>query len=167
MAIKTILVVDVSGSTRLYHEAGNEVAHQIVEACVLDAAARVAVLGRIVKFLGDGFFALLPDLDSALRSCKLANEVLSSREDGLGLRMGLYSGDVIETESDAFGDAVNMAFRISDFATSAQITAVAETVHLLPVEMWEATQLLGAVALRGKPDAYELYDLSPVLRFLR
>lgn len=164
--VKTVLVVDVSGSTRLYHEIGNESAHMQVQEAVSESARIVGTAGRIVKYLGDGFFALVPDLLETLRLCRQANQAVTGLNSGLGLRMGVHVGEVMETDTDAFGDAINVAFRVSDRALAGQVTAVSDVVMLLSAPMADHARLLGAVALQGKPGAHKLYDLSKALSLL-
>jgi len=162
-----ILVIDVSGSTRFFHDMGDISAHRIVQDIVLESAKKIEECGgRVVKHLGDGFFALLPNVLAALSACRLAQETTANCEHGLGLRIGIHAGDVLEERADAFGDAVNVAFRVAERSSAGQITAISDLTNSLPHEMQAAVRLLGAVILHGKPGTHKLYDLAPALDLL-
>lgn len=166
MTNKAILVVDVSGSTRLFHEVGDFAAHKTVHDILSEVAQRVVEHeGRVVKFLGDGLFALFPDPISAMLACRSIHNTLMPNA-GLGLRMGLHFGDVLETDKDAFGDSVNVAFRVCEKSSSGEITAISDFVDTLSEDMREFVRLLGAVTLHGKPGAHNLYDLVSTLKLL-
>ena len=78
--------------------------------------------GREVKTIGDSF---LVEFDSALDAVSCAVEVqsslhdynISSRDDWkVSLRIGIHLGDVVHSEGDVFGDAVNIASRLQPLA---------------------------------------------------
>lgn len=157
---KAIAVIDVSGSTRLYHDEGNSVAHQVVRDFLNRAGQTVTNnSGRIVKFLGDGFFALFSDPQTALKSCAKVHEHADGQSHGLTFRIGLHFGEIIETEDDAFGDAINVAFRVADYACSGQITVIDQSLSLFANNEGENVRLIGAVSLSGQPGTYKLYDI--------
>ncbi|MCI4350734.1 MAG: tetratricopeptide repeat protein [Thermoplasmata archaeon] len=73
--------------------------------------------GREVKTIGDSF---LVEFESALEATTCAIEIqrslrsdpATSEPDRLQLRIGVHLGDVIESDGDVLGDAVNIASRI-------------------------------------------------------
>ncbi len=82
--------------------------------------------GREVKSLGDGF---LVEFDSALDATECAIEIqrrLFHRNQGAGIRpaemrIGVHLGDVVRTNGDILGDAVNIAARIEPLAEASGI----------------------------------------------
>lgn len=161
LPIKAILVVDVCGSTRLFHECGDQGARSEIGALLAEVGAAIAPEGTVVKYLGDGLFALLPNADLALLVCRRIRRLAQGSM--LGLSMGLHFGPVIEEDGDAFGDAVNVAFRVAQFAARNQLTAIDDLIPHLPQHSIMLVSLMGAVLLQGKPDPNKLYDLMPLL----
>jgi predicted ATPase len=108
--------------------------------------------GREVKALGDG---LLTEFESALDAVRCSIDIQRTfynrnRKPGVApmeLRIGIHVGDVIHRDGDVFGDAVNIASRITPVADPGGICvsgAVFEQVHNkveIPFQPLEATPL--------------------------
>ncbi|MHB2037084.1 MAG: adenylate/guanylate cyclase domain-containing protein [Nitrososphaerales archaeon] len=78
--------------------------------------------GKVIKTMGDGF---LVEFSSALEAVRCAYDIqratrefnYSSPQEGkIHLRVGIHLGDIIESQGDISGDAVNVASRIESFA---------------------------------------------------
>ncbi len=78
--------------------------------------------GREVKSTGDGFFIEFKSALSAARCAVEMQRMLRERnaaappERAILIRIGIHVGDVVERESDLFGDGVNIAARIEPLA---------------------------------------------------
>ena len=127
---KAVVFADLTGSTKLFELQGNTVATQVVTRCtqMLDRHFTSSG-GRVVKYLGDGLLVLFDHSEMAVDAASHTRDVLyefnleqlehSSTQ--LGLKVGIEFGPVIEQQGDCYGDAVNVAARLSDRAEANEI----------------------------------------------
>lgn len=161
----TILFADVKGSTDLRTPRGDRVAQEIRDAH--EVLVRRQVEGRAgseVKPLGGGFMVAFASTRRAL-ACAVA--IQQAFEDhnrlhpsqGLQVRVGLNSGEVLEQAGDLYGAAVNAAARIAAKAKGGEILA-AEVVRQLAGAGWEvAFRDRGRFRLEGFPQRWRLYEV--------
>jgi len=122
----------------------------------------VAHRGREVKSTGDGF---LVEFDSALMATQCAIDIQRriyerNAEGGLPpirIRIGIHLGDVVQSDADILGDAVNIAARIEPVAEPGGIclsSAVREQVwNKIPDKL----EKLPPTALKGLQASMDLY----------
>jgi class 3 adenylate cyclase len=160
----TVLFADVTGSTRLYEEAGDSRALDAIDAC-LDTLRRAAEAsgGRVVKTTGDEVMALFaaPDMaaDAAVRMHLAVDALPPLDGHKLGVRIGFHAGPVIQRDNDVFGDTVNLASRLVEQATRGQALTSAATVELLTPALRGSTRRLYDITVRGKADEIALCEL--------
>ena len=159
----TILFADVSGSTRLFESRGDVEARRLI-ASVLDALSVICRQygGHVVKTIGDEVMCTLPGpLDGLLAACdmqrKLSRDVNFIR-DNLAVRIGLHHGNALEENDDVFGDAVNVAARMTSLAKREQIVTTASTVAAASGRLPE-TRSLGRARVSGKLLPIEIVDV--------
>jgi adenylate cyclase len=130
--LAAILAADVVGYSRLMgdDEAGTHVRLKALRAELVDPAlARHG--GRIFKATGDGFLAEFASAVDAVAFALAVRRSLAAHEPAIRpieLRMGINLGDVIVDGDDMFGDGVNLAARLENFAQPGQI-CVSQDVH--------------------------------------
>ena len=159
----TILFADVSGSTRLFESRGDVEARRLI-ASVLDALSVICRQygGHVVKTIGDEVMCTLPGpLDGLLAACdmqrKMSRDVNFIR-DNLAVRIGLHHGNALEENDDVFGDAVNVAARMTSLAKREQIVTTASTVAAASGRLPE-TRSLGRARVSGKLLPIEIVDV--------
>lgn len=159
----TIVFADISGSTRLFEQRGDEVARETIQG-LLHVCAEVVTVhgGEVVKTIGDEIMATFPCADRGVAAAmdmqrRVSGEELCTRE-RLALRIGLHHGDVLQEESDVFGAAVNTAARMTSLAKREQIITTAESVSGLAAGTVR-TRSLGKARMPGKRQLLDIVDI--------
>jgi adenylate cyclase len=119
--------------------------------------------GREVKTIGDAF---LVEFDSALEAVRCAYDMQQSLHElnnnkptdrKVQLRVGVHLGDVIHSQGDVYGDAVNVASRIEPLASPGGI-CISEQVHAQVRNKLEfPTVSLGRRELKNVGEAVEVF----------
>jgi adenylate cyclase len=152
----TVVFADLTGSTRVFEAMGNARATETVTRLIQwIGGVCEAHGGRVVKSLGDGVFAIFPN---GINATKAVLELQRNHQKRLQtwpaplrmeLQIGVASGEVVEVDGDCYGDAVNLASRLSDLAGPGQIWATESVIDQL--QGGEARhRSLGPINIRGK-----------------
>jgi adenylate cyclase len=167
-ATTTVVFADLTGSTGVFEAFGNAKATRAITRLtqwIGEVSAQAG--GRVVKTLGDGVLAVFPSGEPALRAVVEMQRVHHERirEWPANLRMrlqvGVACGEVVEVDGDCYGDAVNVASRLSDLSGADQIWATDSVVDqmALPPE-GVRFRSLGAIAIRGKAESRVVYRVE-------
>lgn len=163
----TVVFTDLFGSTSVYEALGNvQATHAVTQVTNWIAEVIATHGGRVVKMLGDGVLALFRDRRSAIAAVveiqrqhqgRMANAAPNYR---LPIRIGLATGDVEIVAGDCYGDAVNVAARLSDLSGANQIW----TNHTALEGMNEAEgvrfRVLGPIGIRGRAEPCTVYQVD-------
>lgn len=162
---RTILFVDVCGSTKLYETIGNSRAQAVI-AKTLDVLSLAAVrnAGTVVKKIGDEVMCTFPVAHDAVNAAIDMQRSLRAEEDpavnAIKVRTGFHCGPVISDEqADVFGDAVNVAARVAAYAKPGQILITKQTVLKLPKEVSDSVRYIGSTQVKGKRGLLELFEV--------
>jgi class 3 adenylate cyclase len=163
----TVLFADLSGSTTVFEALGNERATELVTK-ITQWIGKVceACGGRVVKMLGDGVLAVFPKPAQGMRAAVEMQRRHHKRLEQwppharMDMQVGLATGEIVEVDGDCFGDAVNIASRLSDLSGPEQIWATASTVKDLEPFDGVRFRSLGNVPIRGKADTPEIYRVE-------
>lgn len=159
-----IMFSDVVGSTRLYDTLGDTTAEKYIGECVAMMSKEVSAhSGHVVKTIGDeimAYFEKADDAYEAARQIQLAAENIKiSNGKSIKMRIGMHLGSVIEKDKDIFGDAVNIAARISGISKAGQIM-ISEDLYLqLDKYNQFACRLFDRAYVKGKEQALNIYQL--------
>jgi adenylate cyclase len=159
-----VLFADISDSTRLYELAGDAAASDAIAGCIVLLRKNASAHGgRVIKSIGDAILALFASADAAAQAAvDMQNDVaLIDPVAGikLGLRIGFKYGPVLERDGDAFGDAVNVAARLTAQAQPQQIITSVDTLAHMSPSMRDSCRQLYAIQVKGKSAAVELAEL--------
>jgi hypothetical protein len=152
----TVVFADLTGSTRVFEAMGNARATDTVTRLIQwIGGVCEAHSGRVVKSLGDGVFAIFANGATATRAVLELQRNHQKRLQTwpaplrMELQIGVASGEVVEVDGDCYGDAVNLASRLSDLAGPGQIWATESVIdELVGGEVRHRS--LGPINIRGK-----------------
>jgi adenylate cyclase len=152
----TVVFADLTGSTRVFEAMGNARATDTVTRLIQwIGGVCESHGGRVVKSLGDGVFAIFANGATATRAVLELQRNHQKRLQTwpaplrMELQIGVASGEVVEVDGDCYGDAVNLASRLSDLAGPSQIWATESVIdELVGGEVRHRS--LGPINIRGK-----------------
>jgi adenylate cyclase len=163
----TVVFTDLFGSTSVFEALGNVRATQAVTHITSWIAKIVeAHGGRVVKMLGDGVLSLFPDNSSAINAVvemqrkhqKRMTQMPSTNR--MPIRIGVSSGDVEIVDGDCYGDAVNVAARLSDLSGPDQIWANSAALNGANEDDCVRFRILGPIHIRGRAEACTVYQVE-------
>lgn len=157
----TVFFVDVAGSVQLYDAIGDSLAHEKIVKCLKSISLLItAAGGRIVEIIGDEVMATFDHADQAFEAARQVQKQLGADiESQVGVRIGFHSGLTALTEGHPFGDTVNVAARMVNFAKSGQIIIDHQTVERLSKDKREGLRVVGRNYIKGKPEPYIIHEV--------
>jgi class 3 adenylate cyclase len=160
----SIMFSDIAGSTNLYDTLGDTSAEKCIAECLAMMSEKViAHSGYVVKSIGDEIMAYFENADNAVeaaRQIQLTSENIKIDDRrSVQLRIGMHMGPVIEKDNDIFGDAVNIAARMSGVAKAGQVM-ISEDLYLqLTQGSKYSCRLFDRTHVKGKQQALDVYQL--------
>lgn len=163
----TVVFTDLFGSTSAFEALGNARATQAVTQ-ITTWIARIVEShgGRVVKMLGDGVLALFGDTRSAINAVVEMQRTHQKRmtqippASRMPIRIGVASGDVEIVAGDCYGDAVNVAARLSDLSGPHQIWVNAAAMDGASEADGVRFRLLGPISIRGRAEPCTVYQVD-------
>ncbi|MFM1908264.1 MAG: hypothetical protein RLZZ591_1941 [Pseudomonadota bacterium] len=168
MSVKTtVIFTDLIGSTGVFESVGNSRATE----AVLQLTQWISQVcsdhgGQVVKTLGDGVLALFPTgqlaVDAVVQMQRLhqSNIAGMAPELRMPIRIGVASGEVEMVGGDCFGDAVNVAARLSDLSGPHEIWANDLALSTAVERAGVRFRSLGTVQIRGRSELCSAYQLE-------
>jgi class 3 adenylate cyclase len=163
----TVVFTDLTGSTSVFESLGNVKATQKVTKLTRWICSRfVARGGKVIKTLGDGVLAVFPDgataIDATVEMQRAHQKNLLQEPDSerLPIRVGIATGEVEIVDGDCFGDAVNIASRLSDLAGPHEIWVNSIEVDYSSRPNGVRFRLLGPIQVRGRVEPCRVYQAN-------
>ena len=159
-----ILFADISGSTALYEKLGDQLARQLIARClaILNGALDTCG-GTFIKTIGDEILCTFSSAESALDAAcgmQLAIKADNQRsEHYMYIRIGFHYGDVICEEGDIYGDAVNVAARVTAITRANQIMTTAAVVDMLPLSLHDKIRKILRADFKGKHEQLDIHQV--------
>jgi adenylate cyclase len=144
-----ICFLDITGYTRLTQERGDRAAADLAGSLTrLVTRTSQHHGGRPVKWLGDGVMCHFPDPGAGVLAA--LDMVDGAGSTGLPpAHVGLHAGPLIIQEGDYYGQTVNMAARIADYARPGEVLVSREVVEAAAMTPQLAFTDIGPVELKG------------------
>ena len=160
-----IMFVDISGSTQMYDQLGDEVAKETIDKC-LSLLGDIVVThnGVVVKSIGDELMCRFENAAEAVLAAINSQIDIGDLEftggvSQINIRAAVHFGEVIVDSDDIFGDAVNVAARMTGISRSGQIVTTESTVNDLPEELRSRTRQIDLVKVKGKQEKLAVYEV--------
>jgi adenylate cyclase len=154
-----ICFLDITGYTRLTQERGDAAAAELADNLArLVKRSSLAHGGRPVKWLGDGVMCYFRDPGPAvLAALEMVDGI---RDAGLPpAHVGVHTGPVVIQEGDYYGQTVNLAARIADYARPGEVLVsrpVVDAAKDVAVNFLD----IGAVELKGVSGTVDLFIVA-------
>ncbi len=167
MSELTIVFADLTGSTGLFEALGNSRAAEVVTRTTHWIGKLCQARGgRVIKYLGDGVLMSFEYNPAAVQAVieiqtehRERNATYPSHSQ-MKIKIGMARGEVVEQDGDCFGDAVNVAARLSDLSGSDQIFASESVIDALPHDDDIRYRNLGPMDIRGKTGQSVVYRID-------
>lgn len=160
------MFTDVVGYTSLTHKAESLAMETLGEQRGIIRLLLPRHGGREIKTIGDAF---LVEFDSALEAAKCAfniqeslHELNSSRPQDrkILIRIGIHLGDVIHSQFDVYGDAVNIASRIEPLASPGGICVTSQVYHQIKNKFELPLVSIGEKELKNVGEPIEIFQVQ-------
>lgn len=167
MAELTIAFVDLTGSVSVFETLGNDrAARAVTKLTQWIGSMGQEHNGKVVKMLGDGVLLSFTSNQHAVECMTQIQQEHAQRvaqwPDRLKLMMqiGMAHGQVVQVDGDCFGDAVNVASRLSDLAGPEQILATDTVIRKLRTRSGVRSRSLGPMRIKGRVEPCEVFRIE-------
>jgi class 3 adenylate cyclase/WD40 repeat protein len=151
--VVTALLTDVVDSSTLWERSPGSVPGLLAEMqLVIDRAVERHGGQRVGSTVeGDSTMSVFPNAVHAVEAAIELQRELMSRPDGLRVRAGAATGELLQVEGDLFGPTLSRAARVRELAKAGEILLAATTADIVRAAALPGVELLalGPHALRG------------------
>jgi adenylate cyclase len=159
----TFAFADIAGFTALTEAHGDEAAFALIADFIKAVKTELpAVRGEHVKTIGDALMLRIPDpRDAIVLGLRIANELMLDHG-APAVRVGLHHGPAVESEGDYYGASVNLAARVSAFASGGEVLVTGSTAALVPEVEGVFYESRGRQALKNIAEPVEIFAAVPM-----
>jgi len=163
-----VLFADITGSSKLYVEVGDDRAREVVAATLaLWSGLAVENKGHVVQLRGDGMLCTFATVDAALVAAVALRDLPYQRP--LSMHAGIHTGPVLREADQLYGDVVNIAARMADIAKRFEIVLTEIAGQQLSAAGCWNLRLIRKVPVKGQAEPMNIYllanDREPVTEF--
>ncbi|HCU88984.1 MAG TPA: hypothetical protein DGR97_03530 [Gammaproteobacteria bacterium] len=172
MAAKTtniaILFADIGASNNFYQKLGGVTARLKIADC-LDTLAGLITRksGTVIKSINSEIMSTFPTIaEATMAACAMRAlldkdlpEHAAVDQGSLTIRIGMHYGPVIIESGDVFGDAVNIAARMTALAKDGQIVTTQSMVNRMSPFIRSCTRFIDRVPIKGKKETMSIFEI--------
>ncbi|MGB4974001.1 MAG: adenylate/guanylate cyclase domain-containing protein, partial [Cyclobacteriaceae bacterium] len=118
-----------------------------------------AYQGEIIQYYGDGALSVFKSAIEATQ-CAIAIQKLLQQDNPVPLKVGLHIGDIVFSNTEVYGDGVNLASRIESMAVAGSILLSGKLNDELKNHKDIATRSLGFYSLKNIADPVEVFAVT-------
>ena len=115
--------------------------------------------GTIVQYFGDGTLSTFKSTVEAV-NCGIALQTAFLEDPQIPVRIGIHVGDIIQTEDDIIGDAVNVASRIESCAIAGSILISDKVNDQIRSHRHLEAKYLGVFDLKNIDEALPIFAIT-------
>ncbi len=177
-AVSGILFADIVGSSQLYELLGDVEAERSI-AETLRTLSRICQehQGSVIKTIGDEIMCRFDNVDTMI-ACAIAmqknfnhstspksttTQSTSGRLSAHSIKIGLHLGPTIMRNDDVFGDSVNVAARLVEYARRDQVICTTSTWRKANLDMLTRLDAKGrslsAIPIKGKSQRLPVHEI--------
>ncbi|MEL6619087.1 MAG: adenylate/guanylate cyclase domain-containing protein [Pseudomonadota bacterium] len=155
--IGAAVMADVSGSTRLFEQVGQQRALRGIKECLDDMRVQIHTLGGVfLHSKGDDVLAFFEQAEAALEMAKHATA--RSQEDALKVHAGLSWGSMLMQTNDLHGTPVNIASRLASLAKPHEVLVYETAYERLSAQARRTLHAVDALSLKGTGARLSVYS---------
>jgi class 3 adenylate cyclase len=154
-----IVFTDIEGYTKLMGKDEDEGLTTLEQNRKVHRKWTARYRGELLKELGDGNILIFYTVTEAVLCClEIQKEV--SQSDCYKLRMGIHISEIVFTDTDAFGDGMNIASRISGQAKGGEIFLSESVYHNIRNRENIQIESVGAISLKNIEEPLRLFKIT-------
>lgn len=162
----SILFADICNSSALYEQLGDRVAQEIIGK-ILQRLSDLTIQfgGNVIKTVGDAIVATFPAVEKAVEAAKSMQMTMicgiCEKPDlpPINIHIGIHCGPVVKDGDDIFGDAVNIASRVADYAKPRQIIATLAAIEGVSKVSGHLKKYIGRITAKNITGEIELFEI--------
>lgn len=145
-----VLFADITGSSRLFVDVGDDRAREMVASTLTSwSALAEANGGHVVQLRGDGMLCTFATVAGALAAAVALRDLRYTPP--LSMHAGIHAGPVQQEADQLYGDVVNIAARMADVAKRFEIVLSQAAAQQLPEDARRSLRLIKQVPIKGQP----------------
>lgn len=155
--LAAILFTDIKGFTKMMGEDEYKGMEVLAKNRSIQKKMVRKYYGKWIKEIGDGTLAVFYTASEAVLCALEMQQQL--KQQGLSVRMGIHVSEIVFSDTDVFGDGVNVAARITDLADAGEICITEPVLHNIRNRESVTFVALGKKELKNVVNPLDLFKL--------